>query len=49
MTNPFGSPPSVMVLLVRERDLSAAEVCHQPSNQVVLKSRVVDHLYEDVV
>ena len=48
-----GTPPApggkAMVLLVRARRLPAAEVLHEPSNQVVAKSGAVDHLDEEMV
>ena len=36
-----------MVLLVRVRRLFAAQVCHEPSNQVVTESEALDHLYKE--
>ena len=54
MTEPCGTPCLHLagrraVLLVKARGLPAAEVCHQPSDQVVSESEAVDHIYKDKV
>ena len=53
MTEPSGNPGRTagrrIVLLIQAQGFPAAELSHNPSNQIVLESGSVDHLNEEAV